>query len=176
MAGRGWAVTLYGFLSRDSRGTATVTSVTGLPWSGRHEIPEGGIYADHVRSPGYGGYATSSGMESPLPVLHASELDAGLWPFSTPSMDPHVRGTPPGFSVPLTSRERLARAVHLGGLLPGHEEPAHTYQGLEWPLATAMINKSLDRVSSSHGAREPHNRSSLPFASKISLVREILGD
>ena len=78
--------------------------------------------------------------------------------------------------MPLTPRERLARAVHLGRLLPGHEEPAHTYQGQEWPLATAMIDKSLDRVSSSDGDGEPHNRSSLPFASKISLVREILGD
>jgi len=142
-----------------------------------------GIHTNYVQTPGHGGFAIQAGLESPLPLLHAYEVDSGLRPFSTLSMDPHVRGTPPGFSVPLTPRERMIRAAQMESLLPGHAEPVHTLQGWEWPQGTDMVDRSSDRVSSSdniiiiiYSDAEPHDRSSLPFASKISLVREILGD
>ena len=77
----------------------------------------------------------------------------------------------------------MIRAAQMESLLPGHAEPVHTLQGWEWPQGTDMVDRSSDRVSSSdniiiiiYSDAEPHDRSSLPFASKISLVREILGD
>ena len=154
--------------------TATVTTA---PVPGRWSVP-----AEHatvvaqqspVRTPGHGGYGTPCHGVPLLPLLSPEDLEGTLRQFSTPSTERHAIGTPPGFFVPPTPRERLARARMLRDFIPPPVEVRPPVARGEWP-PVARQDEPVVRDSSMDCSS--HDLSYLPFASKVSLVRDILGD
>ena len=81
--------------------------------------------------------------------------------------------TPPGFAYPLTPRERLARACQLGELIQLPVELLAPVAHGDWP-PVARQEELVVRDSSMDCSS--HDLSYLPFSSKVSLIRDILGD
>jgi len=84
---------------------------------------------------------------------------------------------PPGFVALLTPRERMARTRHYSELLNFSTELAIAGADESWQDVARQDSSTGDAARSLSGDSLPSAEwSYLPFASKISLVRDILGD
>ena len=150
-----------------------VTAPVPVRWSVRAEQTTCVARLSPLRTPGRCGFDTPDPGEPPFTLLSPEDLDANLRPFSTPSTAGHVHGAPPGFAFPLTPRERIAGARQLGELVqPPVEFLAPVAHG-EWP-PVARQEEPVVRDSSIDCSS--HDLSYLPFSSKVSIIRDILGD
>ena len=162
--------------NRRSKAVATVTRP--VPWTGEYTQAIDQVYGSPIVTPGHMGYhANALNLEVPLDVAHLSDLEAQPRPFRTPSTDSHAMLPPPGFAVPLTPRERMARTRHFEELQASLEEPHFPGGPGTWGHVARGSSSMGDRAESASGeSLTSVERTHLPFSSKISLIRDILGD
>ena len=166
-------------LTESRRRTATATATRPVPWTGDRTD----VLATDVRSPiltpGHGGIlpAMAGARGSPLPLLHLDDVSAGLRSFETPVMERYVRRSPPGFVAPLTPRERMARTRRYADLFDSPVERAIVAADESWRDVAGQDSSTGDAARSVSGdSQASAGKVYLPFASKIALVRDILGE
>ena len=166
-------------LTGSRRRTATATATTSVPWPGDGQAVLDTGFQSPIVTPGHRGKRSPAAgvSEAQLPVLHLDDVRAELCAFKTPAMDRHVRRPPPGFAAPLTPRERMARTRQYQDLFDSPVERAIVGADESWRHVARQDSSTGDTALSVSGdSQTSAEQSYLPFASKIELVREILGE